>query len=100
MRGSGPATVRRALEVRHGDQARSAKGPWSVPAVSGNGSASTWARGAPAHSARGQLVLGDCVFEVVGERVSASRARVGRDRVVEALLELGARGLAVGDRQQ
>jgi hypothetical protein len=58
--------------------------------------------GAVAHSgsARRELVLGDRVLEVVRERVRASRPDVGEHRVVEALLELGAHRLAVGDRQQ
>jgi hypothetical protein len=58
--------------------------------------------GAVAHSgsARRELVLGDRVLEVVRERVRAPRPDVGEDRVVEALLELRAHRLAVGDRQQ
>ena len=58
--------------------------------------------GAVAHSgsARRELVLGDRVFEVVRERVRAPRPDVGEHRVVEALLELRAHRLAVGDRQQ
>jgi hypothetical protein len=58
--------------------------------------------GAVAHagSARRELVLGDRVLEVVRERVRAPRPDVGEHRVVEALLELRAHRLAVGDRQQ
>jgi hypothetical protein len=58
--------------------------------------------GAVAHagSARRELVLGDRVLEVVRESVRAPRPDVGEHRVVEALLELRAHRLAVGDRQQ
>jgi hypothetical protein len=55
--------------------------------------------GAVAHSgsARRELVLGDRVLEVVRERVRAPRPDIGEHRVVEALLELRAHRLAVGD---